>query len=247
MYLRQSYDSNSRMTETNVSSGLGFAATTAHEPARETKDRILDAAESLFVANGFQSTSLRRITTMAGVNLAAVNYHFQSKEQLILAVMVRKLEPVNRRRLLLLDRFESESPSHPPSLEKVLIAFLQPVVDEQASGVDLGSFPILMGRLYTEPGGLFQKLFSVAFASIAKRFKDAMTRALPGADPLDILWGMHLTVGAMAHYLARPPVLALLAGRDPAPPPNPSESLDRLVAYMAGGFRALVSRKADPA
>jgi hypothetical protein len=102
-----------------------------------------------------------------------------------------------------------------------------------------------MGRLYSEPGGLFQKLFGIAFAPIAKRFKDAMTRALPQADPLDILWGMHLTVGAMAHYLARPPVLVLLAGRDAAPAQNPSELLDRLIAYMAGGFRALVSRKVE--
>ena len=235
------------MNKTNESPLVGAAAALAPEPPKETKDRILDAAESLFVANGFQATSLRRITAMAGVNLAAVNYHFQSKDQLIMAVMVRKLEPVNRRRLVLLDRFEAESPSRPPSLEKVLIAFLQPIVDDQASGVDLGSFPILMGRLYTEPGGLFQKLFGIAFAPIAKRFKDAMTRALPGADPLDILWGMHLTVGAMAHYLARPPVLALLAGRDSAPVQDPAESLDRLVAYMAGGFRALVSRKAAAA
>lgn len=233
------------MTETNVSSAISTATAAALEPAKETKDRILDAAESLFVANGFQATSLRRITTMAGVNLAAVNYHFQSKEQLILAVMVRKLEPINRRRLSLLDRFEAETGPHPPSLEKVLAAFIQPIVDDQAAGVDLGSFPVLMGRLYTEPGGLMQKLFGVAFAPIAKRFKDAITRALPGAGPLDIFWGMHLTIGAMAHYLARPPALALLAGRGAAPVPNPSQSLGRLVAYMAGGFRALVSRSAD--
>lgn len=233
------------MTETNESTTFENATVSAAEPAKETKDRILDAAESLFVASGFQATSLRRITAMAQVNLAAVNYHFQSKEQLILAVMVRKLEPINHRRLDLLDRIEAESGTRPPSLEKVLIAFLQPVIDDQAAGVDLGSFPILMGRLYSEPGGLFQKLFGIAFAPIAKRFKDAMSRALPGADPLDILWGMHLTVGAMAHYLARPPVLALLAGRDAAPVQNPSESLDRLIAYMAGGFRALVSRKAE--
>jgi hypothetical protein len=55
---------------------------------------------------------------------------------------------------------------------------------------------------------------------------------------------MHLTIGAMAHYLARPPVLTLLAGRDASQAQNPSDSLDRLVAYMAGGVRALVSRKA---
>lgn len=233
------------MTETNEGSVLEPKADSNSEPIKETKGRILDAAESLFVAKGFQATSLRRITAMAEVNLAAVNYHFQSKEQLILAVMMRKLEPINRRRLELLGRFEADLPARPPSLEKVLLAFLQPIVDDQEAGVDLGSFPILMGRLYTEPGGLFQKLFGMAFAPIAKRFKEAMTRALPGAEPIDILWGMHLTVGAMAHYLARPPVLTLLAGRDAAPVQNPAESLDRLVAYMAGGFRALVSRKAD--
>ncbi len=234
------------MTETNANPGS--AAATALDPqpdsGKVTKDRILDAAESLFIANGFQATSLRRITAMAQVNLAAVNYHFQSKEQLIMAVMMRKLDPINRQRLEALDRIEAEaSPSGPLSLEKVLVAFLQPVVDAQAAGIDLGSFPVLMGRLYTEPGGLFQKLFATAFPVVVRRFKDSMARALPSAAPVDLLWGMHLTVGAMAHYLARPPVLALLAGRDAAPAVNPAESLDRLVAYMAGGFRALVSRK----
>lgn len=234
------------MTETNDSTGS--AAATAldptPDPGKVTKDRILDSAESLFIANGFQATSLRRITAMARVNLAAVNYHFQSKEQLIMAVMMRKIEPINRQRLDMLDRIEAEaSPTSPLSLEKVLVAFLKPVVDAQATGIDLGSFPVLMGRLYTEPGGLFQKLFAVAFPVVARRFKDAMARALPSAAPVDVIWGMHLTVGSMAHYLARPPVLALLAGRDAAQSVNPDESLDRLVSYMAGGFRALVSRK----
>ncbi len=234
------------MTETNDSSE--FATATALDPhpdtAKATKDRILDAAESLFIANGFQATSLRRITAMAQVNLAAVNYHFQSKEQLIMAVIMRKLDPINKQRLELLDRIEAQaSASGPLAIEQVLVAFLQPVLAAQAAGVDLGSFPVLMGRLYTEPGGLFQKLFATAFPVVARRFKDAMARALPSAGPVDLLWGMHLTAGAMAHYLARPPVLALLAGRDAAPAVNPNEALDRLVAYMAGGFRALVSRK----
>ena len=47
-----------------------------------TKDRILDAAERLFAHKGIEATSLRNITAEAGVNLAAVNYHFQSKEAL---------------------------------------------------------------------------------------------------------------------------------------------------------------------
>jgi AcrR family transcriptional regulator len=211
---------------------------------RDTKDKILDAAESLFIASGFQATPLRRITAMAQVNLAAVNYHFQSKEHLILAVMMRKLDPVNRRRLELLDQLEARaSATNPVTLEQVLAAFLKPVVDAQAAGVELGSFPVLMGRLYNEPGGVFQRLISTAFPVVARRFKEAIARAMPDAGPMDILWGMHLTIGAMAHYLARPPVMTLLAGRDSPPAGNPAEILNRLVTYMAGGIRSLTSRK----
>ncbi|HPT26101.1 MAG TPA: TetR family transcriptional regulator [Bryobacteraceae bacterium] len=234
------------MTQTNVS--LGSTATLASEPeaaqGKDTKDRILDAAESLFVAHGFQATSLRRITALARVNLGAVNYHFQSKEHLIQAVVTRKLEPINNARLELLDQLEAQAtPENPPTLEQVLVAFLKPVTDAQSSNADLGSFPVLMGRLYAVPGGVFQRFFASAFSVVARRFKEAITRTLPGARPIAVLWGMHLTIGAMAHYLARPPVLALLAGRDAAPDPKPDEALDRMVSYMAGGIRAMVARE----
>lgn len=57
----------------------------------DTKSRILDTAEELFMEHGFEATSLRLITTAAGVNLAAVNYHFGSKEELFQAVLTRRL------------------------------------------------------------------------------------------------------------------------------------------------------------
>ncbi len=63
-----------------------------------TKERILDAAEALFMEHGFEATSLRSITAAADVNLAAVNYHFGSKEELFQAVLTRRLDPMNQRR-----------------------------------------------------------------------------------------------------------------------------------------------------
>ena len=53
---------------------------------KDTATRILDAAERLFVEHGFEATSLRTITQQAEVNLAAVNYHFGSKDALFQAV-----------------------------------------------------------------------------------------------------------------------------------------------------------------
>lgn len=58
-----------------------------------TVERILDTAEILFAEKRFAETSLRAITSKAGVNLAAVNYHFGSKESLIQAVFERFLKP----------------------------------------------------------------------------------------------------------------------------------------------------------
>ena len=72
-----------------------------------TKARILDAAEALFMEHGFEATSLRLITAAAGVNLAAVNYHFGSKEELFQAVLTRRLDPMNQARVALLDRYEA--------------------------------------------------------------------------------------------------------------------------------------------
>src|SRR5215470_418761 len=77
----------------------------------DTKTRILDAAEALFTEHGFEATSLRQLTTAAGVNLAAVNYHFGSKEELFQAVLTRRLDPMNQERLDLLTGLEREAGS----------------------------------------------------------------------------------------------------------------------------------------
>ncbi|HSP66595.1 MAG TPA: helix-turn-helix domain-containing protein, partial [Bryobacteraceae bacterium] len=93
----------------------------------DTKSRILDAAEKLFGMNGFEATSLREITAEASVNLAAINYHFQTKDSLIDAIVARRIEPVNKRRLELL---EAAGPN--PALEKILTAFMAPVMQVRA-------------------------------------------------------------------------------------------------------------------
>src|SRR6201993_2865178 len=96
----------------------------------DTKTRILNAAEKLFGMNGFDATSLRDITAEAQVNLAAVNYHFRSKDSLIDAVIARRIEPVNKRRFEMLDEL---GPS--PELEQILTAFLAPVLEHRIDPV----------------------------------------------------------------------------------------------------------------
>src|SRR3982750_4118509 len=96
--------------------------------AADTKARMLDAAEALFMEHGFEATSLRSITAAAGVNLAAVNYHFGSKEELFQAVLTRRLDPMNHARLSLLTRLEAAAAPQPLSCEKILTALFVPAL-----------------------------------------------------------------------------------------------------------------------
>src|SRR5258706_14091939 len=94
----------------------------------DTKTRILDAAEQLFMEHGFEATSLRQLTSSAAVNLAAVNYHFGSKEELFQAVLTRRLDPMNQERIELLAKLERESGEKPPACERILPAMLVPAL-----------------------------------------------------------------------------------------------------------------------
>lgn len=216
------------------------------ETARDTKDRILDAAESLFARQGFAATSLRQITAGAGVNLAAVNYHFQSKEALFVAVVKRKIEPINARRLVLLDGLESQLPDVVPSLEQVIRAFFRPVFEAQLLGVELGDFPKLLGRFYTEPGDWVARVLGGAFGEVLERFSRAFRRALPGLTGKDLAWGAHFMIGSMAHYLAAGEILKFMS-RGQVDASDTEEAYERLVAYAAAGLQAMASAREEHA
>src|SRR5438045_5087132 len=108
----------------------------AVKPQHETRTRILDAAEEIFMQLGFEGTSMRLLTAKAGVNLAAVNYHFGSKHALIEAVFRRRLDPMNAARVAELDKLEAEQRS--PSPEAVIRAFITPGLRRMEDGKNGG-------------------------------------------------------------------------------------------------------------
>src|SRR5579864_1696479 len=95
----------------------------------DTKQRILDTAERLIAEQGYAATSLRHIIGEAGVNLAAVHYHFGSKEDLLDELILRKAAAVNGERLALLERFEAQAGGGAVAVEKVLAAFFEPMIE----------------------------------------------------------------------------------------------------------------------
>jgi AcrR family transcriptional regulator len=216
---------------------------TLETPVRhDTKEKILDAAERLFADHGFAATPLRQITAEAGVNLAAVNYHFHSKEALLSAVLERKVQPVNVRRIELLDQALSEAGESRPSLKKVIRAFIQPVFEARGAGIELSNFSRLMARLASEPDEWAVAVMSHHMKAVVERFIPAFGAALGVGNRVTVAWAAHLSMGTMAHSLMGLPVLNKMTGFDPCAS-NPAEHLERLISYIAGGMRALAERE----
>ncbi len=201
-----------------------------------TKDRILDVAERLFAEKGFAQTSLRDITAEAGVNLAAVNYHFQSKEHLISAVFDRRIGPLNERRLAMLDQLEREAAGGPVPLEGLLRAVVEPVL--KMASTPEGAFAAnLIGRAHTEPGDVFASLFKGQFAPVVQRVMAAAQRTLPHLSEIELFWRMQFVIGAMSHVIAGQRHIQVVSGGR-CDTSDVDGMLDRLIAFVAAGCRA---------
>ena len=202
-----------------------------------TKEKILEAAEKLFAENGFAATSLRSITAAAEANLAAVNYHFGSKEALIRDIFARRLAAVNRERIERLHNLERESGSEPPSLEEILYVFVIPMVRmKRMKSLAIETFPRLMMRIHAEPDGPVRKIFIDQFREVFDQFLPAISRSTPDLSDREILGRMRFAVGAMVHSFASVHIFHSFFG-DRFPKENEDEFVESLVAFMTAGIR----------
>ena len=209
-----------------------------------TKDRILNAAERLFASDGFEATSLRAITAEAHVNLAAVNYHFQSKEALVEAVIERRLGPVNHQRLALLDAYEVQAAGGPVPLDKIVDAFLRPVLEMVGSHAH--EFVPLIGRLYTEPGEFAERIYKQQFEHLAQRFIPAFQRALPDLPRVELSWRLHFAIGALAHTMGAGKLLKLMSG-GLSDVSDVEGTLRRMKSFILAGLTAPISNQVQHA
>ncbi|HXI36779.1 MAG TPA: TetR family transcriptional regulator [Burkholderiales bacterium] len=211
----------------------------AVKPPHETRTRILDAAEELFMLHGFEGTSMRLLTSKAGVNLAAVNYHFGSKDALIEALFRRRLDPMNAARIAELARLEEEANGRPLAADAIIRAFvgqsLRHMEDTKSGG---RNFIRLLGRTYTEPTKPIRVLIGQLYAPTMERYKNALERALPHMPREELVWRMHFMFGTLAYTLAATDTVQLIAGCKPEDRYDARLLEERLTAFLAAGLNA---------
>lgn len=169
-----------------------------------TRARILHAAQGLFAEHGFAGMSLRQLSQKAQVNLAAINYHFGSKEKLIREALWERIEPINRERLRLLEKARTEAGDTPLSLDAIMDALLVPFLE--AARTPEGPDIVLMqmvGRSFSESSEVWQAMLYDFFQELWARFMSALEEALPELSQTELSWRFHLVICMMLGTLAQ--------------------------------------------
>lgn len=199
-----------------------------------TIERILDAAERLFARQGVGATSLRAITADAGVNTAAIHYHFGSKEALVEAVLVRRIAPLNQERLKQIERLEAAAGEGPVPPRALLAAFLTPVLAMQTElrerAVPFGSMFAWL-RIESERGSGLRP--HRHFEEVKARFAAAACRGRDDLGPDEAMERLDYAIGAMGHELVNQPSDASEAGQAEF-----FQRVERLLDFLAPGLAA---------
>ncbi len=168
----------------------------------QTKHRIIQAAEKLFATHGFVRASLRQVTELAEVNLASVNYHFGSKENLVQEVFRRHLDGLNVEREKAFDSVMNRSSKEaPPSLSDLLTAFIAPAL-RLSTDPDQGEYFVqIVTRGYVEYKEELREFLAREYGDINRRFFAAIGQHLPHLPPDEVARRLDFTIGALTYSM----------------------------------------------
>lgn len=205
---------------------------------RDTRERILNVAEQLFAEHGFDGASMRMITAAAGVNLAAVNYHFGSKEKLIEEVFRRRLLWLNELRRQRLEQLQHDAERFGKTVRpsRILEAFFGALFDlaKEPGGEH---FLRLLGRTLTDPSAFVRRVLAAEYGDVLARYLEALYASVPDVPHEEILWRFHFMLGAVSYAIAGVDALQLFAGES-FDDRNLDHLRERLISFLIGGLRA---------
>ncbi|MEU9605514.1 TetR family transcriptional regulator [Streptomyces sp. NPDC048057] len=221
-------DCAARRTSTGDSAG----------PARrDTRERILDAAVRLFGERGYAATSLRAVTEAAGANIAAVNYHFGSKEGLLRAVVSRAMAPVNTEREQRLDRLLADGGR--PRARDVVRIFTETGASLTSGHEGQGEVARFLGRVMFEPEPAVRRVFADEVSPVEGRCLTALGAALPALAPDEVAFRYRTLVGLLAlHQTGALDDLSSPAAKEPATAAERATAVERLVTMATALFDA---------
>lgn len=138
-----------------------------------TRERLMDAAEVVIGDVGVEAASLRSINVAAGCNIAAIHYHFGSKEALVKATLARRMNLLGEHRHRLFDELDDDN----PALRDVAHAAISPFVEFVYGEGQTSYLKFLI--MLQKAGGAWSAAMMDAFLPQAERVDALYAAALP--------------------------------------------------------------------
>ncbi len=152
-----------------------------------TRERILQAAECIYAAKGFHGMSLRDLTLMANVNLAAVNYHFGSKDKLVLALAERRLTPINSHRIERLTDLRKKYGREPIPASDLVTALVDPVFVALRQNKKSRTILVrLVAQMLIDDHKRFSQIHQIFYKDVIDCYHAELKRTLPKLSPQQI-------------------------------------------------------------
>ena len=166
---------------------------------RSPKDRLLDAAEELFASKGFAEVSVRELAAAADANVAAVNYHFNSKENLFHEAITRRFIGQRDRTLGSLQVLLEQTAGQ-PAVDQVISV----VVREYLDGALSNNFLTMITReMHGGESATHLRFFREMVAPVFAAISQALIAARPGLRQEDLNWIIASIVGQIHHFILR--------------------------------------------
>lgn len=205
--------------------------------SKKTKTQIIEAAESLFAMQGYQQTSMREITAKAEVNLASVNYHFGSKNNLIQAVLQRYFD-------VLMPQIDHSLQRLVPSMgkrgvEQVMKSLVDPLVNlnkVHPNGTEI--FVQLLGKGYTESQGHLRLFILGNYGDTVQHLLAMLRTALPAIPADELFWRLHFSIGSFVFSMASSQALKDIAKADYHQDIDIKDVIGHLVGFVSQGISA---------
>src|SRR5262245_7180476 len=203
-----------------------------------TRARILDVAERLFAAEGYANVPLRRITSEARANIAAVNYYFKSKDALLEAIFIRRIVPINEERVRLLEACLTSPARGTERLEGIVRAFVEPHLAMTRQFGPGGTVVMqLLNRLSTDPERRIERVLLKQYDPIWWRFSKALRSALPGLGKATVYWRFYYLLGTL-YYLSSSRQWLPSRSEDLCHPERVDDAVRSMVPFLVGALSA---------
>lgn len=235
-----SHATTSAPKKASIARPLGVARAKSRRDGEATRERILDAAESLFAAHGYHGASMRDVADAIGAGIALVTYHFGTKDVLFKMVVKRRASYMAHARILALDAARAKERGKPLLAEDLVAGYVWPFMERSvAGGKGWKNYSLFVARHANSPE--FSKILSEHYDPVARQYLSEFERTFPTVPQMDLYYAFSFMVGAMVATVAEPGRVEHLSfGQIKAS--DVEAVFQRMLPFLSAGFNSLVSQ-----